>query len=840
MANRTLFRCEFDASLPKNTAPNLVKSSEALRYQSLSPSFVQERQEAALVLNAIKLEYYQEASSSGDKFCDFRDPGEDLQLVKIQGLCKRWYIKASVTIHYTSTMPRDITWRFIKEITDDFSEERLIGRGGYGAVYKGVHEDGRVVAVKKLYHMPGLDEMQFQCEIQNLEGLHHPYIVQLVGKSYEEQDRCVEYNGRLVFATMIDRAICLEYVPNGSLEKHLYDESYGFSWSARYKIIKGICEGLEYLHQRRIFHLDLKPPNILLDQDMLPKIADFGLSRIFSGTRQSHTTNKFIGTIGYVPPEYIEKGKISEKFDVFSLGVIILKLVTGPDVYGTRSDLSSEEFIQMAHENWRKQVQRDGWKDASYLDALCQQVKTCIEIAMNCVQTERHKRPSIRDIIRILNGTETTLDETYKQLFVVQPGSLCFPFEPDKLIPCPLQITNKTDQDMPFNILAMTPNLFVGSSLRGVVPASSIVIRCCASDDLLFRAEIMEMIHHHDEIKEVSLSSFPYNQNQVTSKIQPIFKILSSNSINGIDVHPTEPWILASGWDWHLEIFNYRTEQAALNLSTLQLRLKQHKSRVSIAKFIPRKQWIVTGDLDGYMHVCCYKTMQRLKRFKAHGDDIRDLAVHPTEPYVVSISYDGARLWDWEKDWECTRTFNFADFGGVVYEATFNPNDKNTFAVRQDAGIKICSIVSPASTFILNGYEEEYIFCFDYYAYGGHEYLIVGCEDGTVKIWDTHTKSLVKEINTPDRVSAVRCCPEHSILVTGSTRGTVCLWNLPTLRDGLPRMIVVGHGGGLATMQVDHTDEAVSYSGGSQENCLIRSNKRKTLQHDQHEIENED
>ncbi|KAL6868101.1 hypothetical protein ACP4OV_014946 [Aristida adscensionis] len=758
-------------------------------------------------------------------------------------------------------MPRDIPWRIIKEITDDFSEQRLIGRGGYGAVYKGVHEDGRVVAVKKLYHMPGLDEMQFQSEIQNLEGLHHPYIVQLVGKSYEEQDRCVEYNGRLVFATMIDRAICLEYVPNGSLEKHLYDESSGFSWSARYKIIKGICKGLEYLHQRRIFHLDLKPPNILLDQDMLPKIADFGLSRIFSGTRQSHTTNKFIGTIGYVPPEYIEKGKISEKFDVFSLGVIILKLVTGPDVYGTRSDLSSEEFIQMAHENWRKRVQRDGWKDASYLDALCQQVKTCIEIAMNCVQTERHKRPSIRDIIRILNGTETTLDETYKQLFVVQPGSLCFPFEPDKLIPCPLQITNKTDQDMPFDILAMTPNLFVGSSLRGVVPASSIVIRCCASD-LLFQAERTEMIHHHDEIKEVSLSSFPYNQNQVTSKIQPIFKILSSNSINRIDVHPTEPWILACGRDGHLEIFNYRTEQAALNLSKLQLRLKEDRSRVYIAKFIPRKPWIVTGDLDGYMHVCCYKTMQRLKRFKAHKYTISDLAIHPTEPYVVSISCDGeaARLWDWEKDWECTRTFNIADFGRTFFRAMFNPNDKNTFAVSGENGIKICSIVSPASTSILNGYEAEYIFCFDYYAYGGHEYLIVPCEDETIKIWDTHTKSPVKEINTPGTVSAVCCCPVHSILVTGSTCGTVCLWHLPTLsadrsfsfgeeevldvklfyKDGSPRMIVVGHTGVLATIQVDHTEEAVSYSGSSQEDCLIRSNKRKTLEHDQHEIENED
>ncbi|KAL6868106.1 hypothetical protein ACP4OV_014951 [Aristida adscensionis] len=703
-------------------------------------------------------------------------------------------------------MPRDIPWRVIKEITNDFSEDQQIGRGGYGVVYKGKYEDGQVVAVKKLYHMPGLDEMQFQSEIQNLKGLHHPNIVRLVGKSYEEQDRCVEYNGKLVFATMVDRAICLEYALENMVVKlcapvSLYStgESSGFSWLRRYKVVKGICEGLEYLHQRGIFHLDLKPANILLDQEMLPKIADFGLSRLFTGTRQSHTTNKFIGTIGYVPPEYIEKGKISEKFDVFSLGVIIIKFLTGPDVYGAHSDMPPQEFIELVHRNWRKRLQVDGIRDTSYLDALCQQVKTCIEMALNCVQTDRHKRPGIRDIIRILNGTETTLDEMYKQLFVVQPGSLCFPFEPDKLIACPLQITSKINQEIAIRILPKTPNLFVGSSLRGYVPPRSththILIMekkqnptLLSPDSIVIQSSVVgwrrDFLYggqgiHHDEMKEVRLTSFHANENQVT--LEPRIKILSTNFIGRIDVHPTEPWILTLEGG-HLEILNYRTK-APVNLSSLQLPLEEDIS--THVKFIARKQWIVTGDWAGYMHVCCYKTMQRLKRFKAHDKSVSGLAIHPTEPYVLSASFDEqtVRLWDWEKDWECTRTFNFADFGGVVYEATFNPNDKNTFCVRSNAGIKICCLLSPGSTFIHDEYEVGNIYCFDYCAYGGYQFYIMGCNDGTTKIWDMQTKSLVKEIKIHgDSVTAVCSCPDHAILVTGSSDGTVCLWNLATFR----------------------------------------------------------
>ena len=112
-------------------------------------------------------------------------------------------------------------------------------------------------------------------------------------------------------------------------------------------------------------------------------------------------------------------------------------------------------------------------------------------------------------------------------------------------------------------------------------------------------------------------------------------------------------------------------------------------SGVIEAKFIARKQWLVAGDWDGYIHVYCYKAMQQLAHFKAHLH-IGDLAVQPTEPYVLSASLDegNVKLWDWEKGWECTRIFEFVDFYRV-YQVTLNMTDTDTFAVRGNAGIKV-------------------------------------------------------------------------------------------------------------------------------------------------------
>uniref|UniRef100_A0A8R7R4V6 Protein kinase domain-containing protein n=1 Tax=Triticum urartu TaxID=4572 RepID=A0A8R7R4V6_TRIUA len=256
-----------------------------------------------------------------------------------------------------------------------------------------------------LYGMPSLDDndKNFDKEFHNLTCLQHPNIVRLVGFCHETQREYVPYRGKMVLADMTKRALCFEYMHNGSLDKFISDESTGLDWDTRYAIIKGICEGLKYLHeelQPPIFHLDLKPANVLLDENMVPKIADFGLSR-FYGEGTGITTSS-IGTIGYLPPEFINRHVISNKLDIFSLGVVIIKIMTGPTGYSQSAEMNSQEFIEQVQRNWRSRLQA---RSVDVPESYCEQIKRCIEIALSCLEIERCRRPTIGAIIHELNET---------------------------------------------------------------------------------------------------------------------------------------------------------------------------------------------------------------------------------------------------------------------------------------------------------------------------------------------------------------------------------------------------------------------------------------------------
>lgn len=235
-----------------------------------------------------------------------------------------------------------------------------IGRGGYGVVYKAVLENGQEIALKKLYNMPGLDDRQFMNEFDNLMRAQHPNVTRLVGYCYNLGHKLITYNGTDSFARVEERVLCFEYLQGGSLAKHISDESCGLDWHTRYTIIKGICEGLNYLHngsENPIYHLDLKPSNILLDNNMIPKIGDFGSSRLFSSIATD--TEMYFETMGgYMPPEYNDKRIISSKFDVFSLGVIIIQIMAGRDGYRSFQDMPSDDFIKLVRENWRNRFRK--------------------------------------------------------------------------------------------------------------------------------------------------------------------------------------------------------------------------------------------------------------------------------------------------------------------------------------------------------------------------------------------------------------------------------------------------------------------------------------------------
>nr|AGT16786.1 Protein kinase-like domain [Saccharum hybrid cultivar R570] len=192
--------------------------------------------------------------------------------------------------------PTKLPLSLLEAITNNFSNEQEIGRGGFAVVYKGMLGIGKV-AVKKLSERLDLLDQKYSREVHCLMKARHKNIVRFLGYCSDTQGEMVDYEGKLVMADLRNRLLCFEFVPGGSLCDYITDASSGLEWRVRYQIIKGICEGLHYLHENHIVHLDLKPANILLDDKMVPKIADFGISRCFDENQSKDITSKLIGSM---------------------------------------------------------------------------------------------------------------------------------------------------------------------------------------------------------------------------------------------------------------------------------------------------------------------------------------------------------------------------------------------------------------------------------------------------------------------------------------------------------------------------------------------------------------
>lgn len=308
--------------------------------------------------------------------------------------------------HHAISMPKSIPLQDLRKFTNEFSVE--IGSGGFGTVYKGEDNEGKMIAVKRIREMLDMDDTQYLNEVQHLMSLRHENIVKLEGYCYDVQKEVVQHKEGFILVNVPHRLLCFEYMPNGSLRKHLSDESSGLSWHQRYKIIVGISNGLHHLHEDRnrtpILHLDLKPENILLDENMEPKITDFGLSRLF-GQEKTHTcSTSIIGSLGYMPPEYIDNHIISKKSDVFSLGVIIIEIIAGERKYPDDTVTPTSEFTKV-EDKWRAHLQTTT-RDKLLQEVYCHQVKMCIKIAEECMVRDPKKRPTMERIIQFLYGIE--------------------------------------------------------------------------------------------------------------------------------------------------------------------------------------------------------------------------------------------------------------------------------------------------------------------------------------------------------------------------------------------------------------------------------------------------
>ncbi|XP_066336916.1 cysteine-rich receptor-like protein kinase 40 isoform X1 [Miscanthus floridulus] len=308
-----------------------------------------------------------------------------------------------------STLPTNLPVTFMKEITRDFSVELELGRSVFGTVYKGVlPEGGRMIAVKRLAeNAPVPSGVTFETEVTNLMALKHDNIVELVHYCHESQKKVVQHNGRYVIVDVIESCLCYRYLPKGSLDNYLYAATTSINWDTRFKIVKGICQGLHFLHKELVggplIHMNLVPNSIWLDDNWVPKIADFGLSRLFGKEQTRMYTVNVKGHNGYIAPEYLYRGEISTMSDIYSLGMIILEITTRERNSSASEDRSARQFVDNIHQNWKTDEQimyKHPLLDPNGL----QQVKACIIIGLKCVEADRNKRPSIADIVDKLNG----------------------------------------------------------------------------------------------------------------------------------------------------------------------------------------------------------------------------------------------------------------------------------------------------------------------------------------------------------------------------------------------------------------------------------------------------
>ncbi|XP_010681911.1 cysteine-rich receptor-like protein kinase 43 isoform X1 [Beta vulgaris subsp. vulgaris] len=303
---------------------------------------------------------------------------------------------------------KQFSYETLSKATDKFHPSRKLGEGGFGPVFKGKLVDGREIAVKMLAKHSRQGQKEFVNEAKLLARVQHRNVVNLLGYCTHGEEKLLVY----------------EYVYNESLDKLLFkpDRRQVLDWKKRYEIVAGIAKGLLYLHEDShscIIHRDIKASNILLDDKWIPKIADFGMARLFPED-QTHVNTRVAGTNGYMAPEYVMHGHLSVKADVFSFGVLMLELISGQRNSSYNQAFEAQNLLEWAYKLFKK------GKSVEVLDAsiaateYAEQVALCVQIGLLCTQSDPNLRPSMRRVVLLLSKKTTSLDEPTRPGF---PGS---------------------------------------------------------------------------------------------------------------------------------------------------------------------------------------------------------------------------------------------------------------------------------------------------------------------------------------------------------------------------------------------------------------------------------
>ncbi|KAM3289661.1 wall-associated receptor kinase-like 20 [Capsicum chacoense] len=279
------------------------------------------------------------------------------------------------------------TGKEIKKATHNFSRDRLLGAGGYGEVYFGILDDGTEVAVKcaKLGNTKGTD--QVLNEVRILCQVNHKSLVRILGC-------CVELEQPL---------LVYEYIPNGTLSDHLHLQRKLLTWDRRLSIAHGTAEGLAYLHFSAvppIYHRDVKSSNILLNEKLNAKVADFGLSRL-AHTDLSHVSTCAQGTLGYLDPEYYRNYQLTDKSDVYSFGVVLLELLTSQkaiDFDRAQDDVNLAVYVQRLVEEEKIMDAVDPALKERASSVELETMKALGFLAVSCLEEKRQRRPSMKEV----------------------------------------------------------------------------------------------------------------------------------------------------------------------------------------------------------------------------------------------------------------------------------------------------------------------------------------------------------------------------------------------------------------------------------------------------------
>ncbi|KAF8080603.1 hypothetical protein N665_0932s0003 [Sinapis alba] len=289
--------------------------------------------------------------------------------------------------------PRKFTYKDLASAANNFSDDRKLGEGGFGAVYKGyLNGLDMMVAVKKFAGGSKQGKREFITEVKVISSLRHRNLVQLIGWCHEKDEFLMVY----------------EFMPNGSLDAHLFGKKSHLAWPVRCKVTLGIASALLYLHEeweQCVVHRDIKASNVMLDSNFNAKLGDFGLARLMDHELGPQTTG-LAGTFGYMAPEYISTGRASKESDVYSFGVVTLEIVTGRKSVDPRQGRVEPEtsLVERVWDLYGRGEVVTGVDEKLGVDGFDEKQAECLMVVgLWCAHPDRNSRPSIKQAIQVLN-----------------------------------------------------------------------------------------------------------------------------------------------------------------------------------------------------------------------------------------------------------------------------------------------------------------------------------------------------------------------------------------------------------------------------------------------------